>query len=273
VLATAIWGGTFVAIRDTVRTLDPGVLVLARFACAAIVLAPFVVVRRLAPRAWWGAALSGLAAAGGYLFQAIGLTQTSAGSSAFLTCAGTAFAAPLAWALLRQRPGRAVVTGLVIALAGSALLSVGPARAGGAGIGRGELWTLLGAVCFALQILVLARIAPRADPLALAGVQAIAMTLAFAPFAHHVRAALAALDAAGWWRFAYLALPASVVAPWLQIVSQRRLPAARIALLFALEPVFALAFALLLGGERFAVPWYAGAALILLGVVWGETAP
>ena len=55
--------------------------------------------------------------------------------------------------------------------------------------------------------------------------------------------------------------------------AQRTLPPGRIGLQFALEPVFALAFALGFGGERFVVRWWAGAGLILLSVVgveWSE---
>ena len=48
------------------------------------------------------------------------------------------------------------------------------------------------------------------------------------------------------------------------------LPAGRIGLLFALEPVFALAFALSFGRERFHSQWWWGAALILSGVVLVE---
>ncbi len=57
------------------------------------------------------------------------------------------------------------------------------------------------------------------------------------------------------------------MAPLLQISAQRLLPAGRVALLFALEPVFAVVFALTLGRESFSTRWWLGAALILAGVV------
>ena len=68
----------------------------------------------------------------------------------------------------------------------------------------------------------------------------------------------------------FSAVAGSTIAPLLQVVAQRRLPPGRIGLLFALEPVFALAFALTLGAERFAVRWWTGAALILSAVVLVE---
>ena len=74
-------------------------------------------------------------------------------------------------------------------------------------------------------------------------------------------------------RFAYLVLAGSTVAPLLQVLAQRVLPPGRIGLLFALEPVFALLFALTLGGEQFIARWWLGAALILAAVVLVEWRP
>jgi drug/metabolite transporter (DMT)-like permease len=96
--------------------------------------------------------------------------------------------------------------------------------------------------------------------------QALVVSLILAPLAGEATRQLATLPAAGLWRLAYLALAGSVIAPTLQVVAQRTLAPGRIGLLFALEPVFALIFAVTVGGERFGGRWWAGAALILLAV-------
>jgi len=201
-----------------------------------------------------------------YALQAVGLTSTSAGSSAFLTAAGTLSVAFLAWPLLGQRPGARVVAGIAIALAGSALLSWRP----GAGFGRGELLTLLGAALWGGNVIAIAARVERADPLALAAVQTVTMALLALPLGWRGLGAFATLPAANWAGFAYLALAGSVVGTLLQVVAQRSLPAARIGLLFALEPVFALLFAVSVGAERFTPAWWTGAALILGAVVLVE---
>lgn len=268
VLATLLWGGTFVAIRDSVRPLSPAALVFGRFSVAALLFWALLLVRRRLPRSidLRVGAGSGLFMAGGYLFQAAGLQSTSAGSSAFLTCAGTLLAGLFAWPVLRQRPDRDMWTGLALALAGAALLSLdGTLRAG-----RGELVTLLGAALYAVQIVWIARHAGEIDPLALVTIQVTVVALIAAPFAGDVRGAYGTLRASDWIACAYLALAGSAVAPLLQIHAQRVLPAARIGLLFALEPVFALAFAVTLGAEQFRARWWVGAALILIAVVWVE---
>jgi drug/metabolite transporter (DMT)-like permease len=268
VAATLLWGGTFVAIRDSVGALPPATLVCGRFAVAALLFAATVALRGrpVVPRDVWAGAGTGVLMLGGYFFQAEGLRFTSAGSSAFLTCAGTLLAAFFAWPLLRQRPGRALVAGIVLALAGSALLSLRE----GLRLGRGELLTLLGAAIYALQVVALGRFAAKADPLVLTGAQAATVALALAPFARGASVAFGALDTAGWSRFAYLAVAGSTIAPLLQVLAQRRLPPGRVGLLFALEPVFALVFALTLGAESFEPRWWLGAGLILTAVVLVE---
>ena len=269
VTATLLWGATFVVIRDSLRAIDPLALVFGRFAAASAVLVVLALPRRrsLTRATLLGGALAGVCFAAGFLSQAIGLMHTSAGSSAFLTSAGTLFAAFYAWPLLGQRPAGVLLQGVLLALAGSALLSVGALGPGGLRLGAGELWTLCGAAIFGLQIVVLARFAPRADGLVLGAVQALTVTVVLLPFAGGAAAPFAGLAAADWWRFAYLVAAGSIVAPLLQIFAQRLLPAGRVALLFALEPVFAVVFALTLGRESFSTRWWLGAALILTGVV------
>src|SRR5207244_4085614 len=80
----------------------------------------------------------------------------------------TLFAGLMAWPLLGQRPTAVLLCGIALAMCGAGLL---PA-AGGFHMGPGEWWTLGGAGLFALQIVVLARYAPRSDTPALASVQA-----------------------------------------------------------------------------------------------------
>lgn len=268
VAATALWGGTFVAIRDSVKALPPQALVCGRFAVAAVLLALIALVQRRVPdRHTLGVgAVGGLLMVGGFFLQALGLRWTSAGSSAFLTCAGTLFAAFVAWPLLRQRPTGALLAGVVLALAGSALMSLDTSLH----VGRGELVTLAGACVFALYIVWLARHAERLDPLLLTATQSATVAFVLWPFSGDLRAVYQPLGTQGWLQFLYLAIAGSMVAPFLQVTAQRTLPAGRISLLFALEPVFALVIALTLGGERFEPRWWVGAALILSAVVMVE---
>lgn len=279
VVATILWGATFIMVRDTLHALPPIALMAIRFGLASLVWGFVLLARRVLGGPMYGARaglLAGLVTtpftAGGYLVQTIGLTATSAGSSAFLTSTGTLMAAFFAWPLLGMRPGGRLLAGVVLAALGSALLSL----RGDLRVGPGEAWTLLGALVYSLQIVVVAPWARGgADPWVMVAVQTVGTAAIALPLAHHVPAQIAAFDAPTWWRLGYLVLAGAVAAPLLQVMAQRSLPPGRIALLFALEPVFALVFALYPGGERFVLRWWIGAALILAGVLiveaWGSS--
>ena len=267
-VAALLWGATFVVLRDALVRVDPFALVFVRFASAALVFGAVCLARRVTAGrpAWIGGLASGAAMAGGYLFQSIGLTTIAAGSSAFLTSIGTLFAGVFAWPLLGQRPSGVLAIGLLLAAAGSALLSGGP----GPALSPGEAWTLAGAFAFAFQVVALARFAPRTDTTALAAIQALTVAALLAPFALPRLGTLRAIGAADAARLAYLVVAGSLIAPWLQIRAQRVLSAGRIGLLFTMEPVFALLFALGVGGERYRAAWWAGALLILAAVLLVE---
>ena len=269
VLACLLWGGTFVAIRDSVATIPPAALVAWRFLFAGVAFALVLLVRRRRPgRAdLVGGALSGVLMIGGFYPQAEGMRWTSAGSSAFLTSAGTLLTAFWAWLLLRQRPQARLVLGIAIALAGCALLSLRE----GLHLGRGEGLTLAGAAMFAMQIVAVARFVRDADPVAFVCVQSVTVAAVMLPFSGPPSALFGALHGADLARFAYLAVAGSTIAPLLQVLAQRTLSPGRIGLLFALEPVFALLFALTLGQERFELRWWLGACLILGAVVLVES--
>jgi drug/metabolite transporter (DMT)-like permease len=261
--ATLLWGATFIVIRDTVARVDPVALVFTRFAIAAPLLfgLAFAARRRFTPAAWVGGGIAGVVAAIAFTLQAAGLRTTTAGTSAFLTSLGSLFAGLFAWPLLRQRPGQRLVWGMGLAAVGTALLT----GVRGLQLGEGEVLTIAGAVTFAFQIVVLARFAPEADPLALAAVQALALAATAAPFAM-TRLDAALFSHALGGRLAYLVLAGSVVAPVLQVMAQRTLSAGRTGLLLGLEPVFAAGFAVMLGGEHPPTQWWAGAGLILAAV-------
>jgi len=268
VAATLLWGGTFVVLRDALRGLTPEPVVFVRFAVAGLVFLAIAALRGRRPSraALLAGALSGVLFGALYLLQAIGLTRISAGSSAFLTCAGSLFTGLLAWPVLRQRPGLPLVLGMLIALVGAALLSLDSRLR----VGTGEWITVAGAVSYSLGLLVVGRLGGAYDPVTLAAIQSLATAVCLLPFAPRAVAEFASLPAADWVRIGYLIVAGSLIAPWLQLTAQRSLPPGRIGLLLALEPVFALVLAVTLGRERFVPRWWLGAALILFAVALVE---
>ena len=269
VLATLLWGGTFVVLRDALHAIDPQPVVFVRFGFAGLVFLGVLLLRRarITRRELVAGVVSGILCGALYLLQAIGLRTISAGSSAFLTCTGSLFTALFAWPLLKQRPTAVMVAGMLLGVVGAALLSLDQRLH----FGFGELITVAGALSYTLGIIVVGRLGSRFDPLAVAAVQSLTTALCLAGYAPRALAEIPSLPPEVLARLAYLLVAGTLLAPWLQLVAQRSLPPGRIGLLLALEPVFALVLAVTAGHERFVPRWWLGAALILCAVAIVET--
>ena len=154
VLVTAVWGSTFVLVKDAISQYPTLPFLAVRFALAALVMV--VIVHR--PPGWRVVRVGvviGLALAAGYLLQTIGLQTTSPGNAGLLTGLFVVFT-PLIDGLLGARiPARTIASAL-LAVAGTALLT-------GSGFSLpnvGDLLVIGCAVAFAVHIVLLSRWAP-----------------------------------------------------------------------------------------------------------------
>jgi drug/metabolite transporter (DMT)-like permease len=269
ILVTAVWGVTFVQVKDAVELYPLFAFLAVRFAIATAVLAPVAAtrLRLLDRRAVVAGAVLGLLLAAGYALQTAGLERTTVSSTGFVTGLYVVFTPLFALALFRVRIGRAVWAGVAVSTAGLALLSgVGTASS------VGDLLVLGGAAAYALQIVLLERFAPRYDVVAFTQVE---MAAAFAGFTV-VAVALGQVEVPrGWTVWGALLVTgvfASALGFLVQTWAQRRTSATRTALAFALEPVWTAVFGFWLAGDRLGAGSWAGATLIMVGIVVAEPA-
>jgi len=135
ILVTAVWGVTFVQVKDAVALYPLFAFLAVRFAIATVVLAPVAAPRlRLLDRRGVAAGGGlGLLLAAGYALQTAGLERTTVSSTGFVTGLYVVFTPLLALALFGVRIGRAVWAGVAVSTGGLALLSgVGAASSVGA---------------------------------------------------------------------------------------------------------------------------------------------
>src|SRR5439155_17413805 len=163
VLVTAIWGITFVQIKDALELYPLFAFLAVRFAIAVAVLAVPAAprLRSLGSRGTLaGVGLGGLLAAG-YALQTAGLDRTTVSAAGFVTGMYVVLTPVFALVLFRIRAGAPVWLGVALAVGGLAMLSGVPA-----GSVTGDLMVLAAAALYALQIALMERFAPRYDPLA-----------------------------------------------------------------------------------------------------------
>ncbi len=269
VAVTAVWGLTFVQVKDAVELYPLFAFLAVRFAIATVVLAPPArrPLRRLPPGGWISGAGLGLLLAVGYALQTAGLERTTVSNAGFITGLYVVFTPLAAVALFRVRIGAVVWAGVALSTAGLALLS-----GGGGADGVGDLLVLAGSAAYSLQIALMERYAPRYDPVAFTFVEMLA---AFAGFAA-VAVALGQIELPrGWTVWGALLVTgvfASALGFLVQTWAQQRTSATRTALAFALEPVWAASFGFWLAGDRLGTVAWVGAALIMAGIVVAEPA-
>ncbi len=211
----------------------------------------------------------------GLTCQMLGLAQTTPALSGFFTSLAGAWVPLLAFALFRRPVSRPMLWGLLVCLVGAAVLGIDPDQPWM--IGGGELWTLLSTFVFATFILLLDRWGR--------AVQSSHLTVAIILFTGLPAVPLAALVAgheastAAWlsWLVTTLREPAALGAVLLlaslctvcatlwMATYQPRVPAARAALIYFLEPVFAALFSVGFGYDVISLSLVLGGALILLG--------
>ncbi len=293
-----LWGAMFVVIKEALAEIAPqwfnAIRMAIAFACLALVYRRQW--RQLTREGWLFGAAAGGSLAIGYVFQTQGLVYTTATNSAFIT-ALVVVIVPILATIPGMRPpdhGTPEWTawaGALVALLGVALLML-PAHArwtslfqAGGQEGLGNLLTLVCAVGFSLYVIALAHAAGRAN-----FEQLILLQIGFAMVFLTIGALIMEPPSAS--TLVHLLAPggplrqplvplsllvagvlATAVAFGVQTWAQQAIPAANIAVILTLEPVFAWLTAFVALKEKLELRRGVGAILVLFGIVTAEILP
>ena len=269
IAVTAVWGVTFVQVKDAVDIYPLYAFLAVRYAIATGVLGAVGAhrVRTLGRGGFAAGAVLGALLGVGIGLQTAGLERTTVSSTGFITGLYVVLTPLFGLALFRTRVGLEVWLGIVLSVSGLAMLS-------GVHVGstNGDLLVLASSAAQALQILMVERYANRYDAVALTLVELATCLAGFLVLAL-ARGELALPR--GWTVWGALVVTgvfASALAYLIQVWAQRQLSAARIALVFSLETVFAGLFGYWLSGDRLGWLGWGGCAAILGGIVLAEPA-
>ena len=273
-----LWGVTFVAMRWGLDSFTPFQLGAARYVFAAL---PLVFLVRM-PRLHWGWVLMFGLFQGvgqfGFLFFALQLGMTTAMASVLMQTQ-VFFTALFGFGLLRERPGRALILGLL--LAGLGLLCFGMGARGaqsGGTTALGLLLTLCAAASMAASNIIsrlAQRAAPGYDPLAFVVWSSFVPILPFVMLSAVTDpdasrwlqpAAWTALPPVAWLSLAYLGWISTVMGFSLWTGLLKRHPANRVAPFSLGVPVVGIAAGLLVLGESVSAWQWAGVACVVLAL-------
>lgn len=269
-VVTMVWGSTFVMNQRVLDDMSAGSLQTVRFGIATVIMVG------LRPR-WLMAAPRehyvhgfwlGLALSGGYLVQLIGLKQTSATASGFITGMFVVFVPLLAGMVLGQRVPAAAWGGVVLSTIGLGLIALN-----GLSIGTGEALTLLCAVLFALHIIGLDKWADPEYVYSLTTTQ-IGTVFLTSLMATTATGGVEMPSSTGvWLAIVFLAVAATCVGYFAQTWVQSVLSSTRTAVILTMEPVFAGIAGVTFGNDKLTSRVIAGSLLILAATYVVELGP
>lgn len=273
ILATIIWGSSFVVMKNSVTVLPTYWLLAIRFTFAALVLAVVFIKRWkvLDKQYLIGGTVMGFLLFLAYTFQTFGLEQTTSGKNAFFTAVYCVIVPFLYWIIAKRRPDKFNILAAFLCIAGIALVSVTGENA--TAFNMGDVLTLIGGFFFAAHIVSVSKYSEGRDIF-------ILTTLQFASFAIFswlgvliTRPALTpgVFDSSMIFGLAYLVIFSSCGALLFQNIGQKYTAPSTAAVLLSLEAPFGVFFSILFAGERPTPLMFVGFALIFLAVVCSET--
>lgn len=267
---TAIWGSTFVLIKDIVGRMSVADFLAVRFVIAAVaMLALFALplVRLERAQMLRGFALGVLYGVAQWL-QTEGLARTSPSVSGFVTGMYVVITPILSLLLFRQRMPWTTWLAVLLATLGLGVLALN-----GFAVDAGVLLTLASAALYALHIVGLGHWSKAGDAFGMSAIQMVGIAVVCVAITLPHGGPALPPDSKAWLAVLYMALVAGALAMLIQTWAQAHMPATRAAIVMTTEPVFAAGFAVLLGVDVLTTRMLGGGALVLAAMYMVELAP
>ncbi len=265
-LMSALWGSTFFSIKDLITRVPAVDMLATRFAITTLVLVAIGLRSlRWSARVWFHGAVLGLFFGLAQIAQTIGLTMTQASTSGFITGLYLVLTPLISALVLHTSVTRRIWLAVVLGTVGMAILGMQPS-AHTTTFGWGEVLTLIGALLFASHIVYAGQVAKPDLAITLTVSQSATVTVLCYAFAAPGGIVMPNvwLD---WALIGYLAVFAGAVTLFLQIWAQARVEPTKAAIIMAMEPAWAAAFAVAVGQEDFTLRMFAGGMSVISALV------
>ena len=270
-LAAIIWGAAFSAQSVCAQYLGPFTITALRALIAFLVLLVVCLLRRKSDCGTRRDIIIGSLVCGTALFAASNMQQValnmgaSAGKAGFITALYIVLV-PIGQVFFKQRITPRHWLAVAVAVAGMYFLCI----TGGFSISPIDLYLLLCAFLFAVQILAVDRFSARVDGLVLSCGMFLVVAVLSSLFALPLEEITLGGIAACIWPLLYIAVFSSCLGYTFQILAQKGGNPAVVSLLMSLESLFAAVFGALLLGERMSTHELIGCALMIAAIVVAE---
>ena len=259
----AMWGISFVWMKDILDQQDVYSFLFSRFIVAALVMVVVnpKMIGRLNREIIAKGSVIGAVLGLGYIFQTLGLDRTTPAITGFITGLYVVLTPLIAAFLLKEKLTTQAWFYIALATLGLAVLSVS-----GWSIGTGEFFVLISAILFAAHILLLSRWSKKFDAYALTFVQLSTCALvSLVPTT--INGFTSPPDSQVWGVILFTAVFATFFAFVIQTWAQARISATKVAVILTMEVVFAALFSVMLGAEPLTLRIVIGGSMVLIAML------
>lgn len=278
-LASMIWGSTFVVQQVATGGLGAIMFTSSRFFMGAFIVFPFAYIQykrkqrsshTISGGDWLGMIFTGLALFSAAVLQQVGIFYTTVANAGFLTALYVPMVPFFAFLVMKTTVHWSVWPASIACLAGTYIMS----GAQSLNLSTGDLWVIGSAFFWATHVILVGKMATKTQaPLIVAVVQfATVGTTGLLTGLYFESPQLADFDGALFGIF-YAGILSVGAGFTLQVIAQRFSPASDTAIILSAETVFATLAGYIFLGEHLSKAQYTGASLILAGILAVQLIP
>jgi drug/metabolite transporter (DMT)-like permease len=269
-LATAaVWGGSFVLMKDAIAQQDVYSFLSSRFIVAALLMIAYrpTVFRGLSSKFIKQGILAGILLSGGYIFQTLGLAKTTVSNTGFITGMYLVFTPLISLVILKRKVFMVQWFAVAIAMIGLILISYN-----GISIGTGEILVLISAFIYGAHFVALGEWSNGKNTYALTLIQILTVS-AIATVCAFINGFEMPASAMVWQAIIFTAVFATFLAFLVQTKAQSVMSATAASVLLAMETPFALFFGLFFNNDPLTIRIAVGGAMVMFAmgvVIWSD---
>ncbi|HEY8422730.1 MAG TPA: DMT family transporter [Thermoclostridium sp.] len=278
-LAAIIWGFAFVVQSNAMETIGPLSFNCVRWLIGSLSVLPVCAlvcgknrekiktedIKEKRKHTLAGGCLCGIFLFAASNTQQIGLVETPPGKAGFITALYIVIV-PLFGLLRRKIPEIKIWISVALATAGLYLMCVTKQLT----IEKSDIWVIICAFCYALQIVTVDSFSDRADPVKLAFVQFLVCGILGVPFALIFEQPTVAAFRESLILILYVGVLSSGVAFTLQVVAQKKVKPTIASLLMSMESVFSVLFSWLVLHQTLSLREYTGVILMTVAIILAQ---
>ncbi len=267
ILTTILWGTTFIITKTMIQEIPIFIYLGLRFLIALIGFAPFFYrLKEINKNIVIYGSVAGLLYFLAIVFQTYGLQTTSAGKAGFITGLASVMVPFIVWILYNKPLDKKIWFAVVLSIIGMAFLML----EGESGIIIGDILVLICAFFCALFIIMNDKYVRIVDVYLYSIVQLIVITMLCFSFSFLINEDydLASANIGFWLIMIYMGLIVTTLTFFFQNWSQKYIEPSKTAIIFTLEPVFAVLFASwIIGSEVLSWLGWLGCGLIFIAIL------